>query len=73
MAVREDSQMCFSCKASFGRLGGGGGGEEFDPETCGMSRICHILEDTPIDTEIQVFVFDQRQISKRRMFGNLEF
>ena len=69
MAAREDSQMCFSCKASFGRLGGG----EFDPKTCGMSRICHILEDTPTDTEIQVFVFDQRQISKRRMFGNLEF
>ena len=32
---------------------------------------CHILEDTPGDTEIQVLIFDHRQISKRRTFGNL--
>ena len=38
-----------------------------------MSHICHILEDTPwpSDTEIQVFVFDHRQISKRQTLGDL--
>ena len=46
---------------------------KLDPKTCGMSRTRHILEDTPGDTEIQVFVFCHRQISKRRMFGNVVF
>ena len=36
-----------------------------------MSQIRHISEDTPGDTEIQVLIFDHRQISKRRTFGNL--
>ena len=41
----------------------------------GISRLRHILEDTPGDTEIHVFVFDHsrhRQISKRRTFGNFK-
>ena len=38
-----------------------------------MSQIRHILKDSLGDTEIQVFVFGHRQISKRWMFGNLRF
>ena len=34
---------------------------------CGMSQICHVLEDTPGDTEIHT------QISKRQMYKNLRF
>ena len=59
-------RICRKKSRTYSKLEPKGSVQNFNPKTRGMSQVRHILEDTPGDTEIQVFVFDHRQISERR-------